>query len=132
MKVGEALAAKRGERGLTIQQAASATRIQADYLKALEEGDLERLPAPVYAKGYLRTYARYLGLDPEPLAEIIRAPAGDTRRQLSIGKIATRPRLVITAPAMAAVGLVLLCLLYTSDAADDLLCVDLGGRRIIK
>ena len=26
----------------------------------------------------------------------------------------------------------LLCLLYTSDAADDLLCVDLGGRRIIK
>src|SRR5450756_463723 len=28
--------------------------------------------------------------------------------------------------------LVLICLLYTSDAADDLLCVDLGGRRIIK
>ena len=26
----------------------------------------------------------------------------------------------------------MLCLLYTSDAADDLLCVDLGGRRIIK
>jgi cytoskeletal protein RodZ len=51
---GEALAAKRGERGLTIQQAAAATRIQADYLKALEAGDLERLPAPVYAKGYLR------------------------------------------------------------------------------
>ena len=29
-------------------------------------------------------------------------------------------------------GLSLICLLYTSDAADDLLCVDLGGRRIIK
>ena len=29
-------------------------------------------------------------------------------------------------------GLAKLCLLYTSDAADDLLCVDLGGRRIIK
>src|SRR5680860_1911559 len=29
-------------------------------------------------------------------------------------------------------GLLHLCLLYTSDAADDLLCVDLGGRRIIK
>ena len=26
----------------------------------------------------------------------------------------------------------MVCLLYTSDAADDLLCVDLGGRRIIK
>ena len=29
-------------------------------------------------------------------------------------------------------GLLTACLLYTSDAADDLLCVDLGGRRIIK
>src|SRR5450756_1486905 len=31
-----------------------------------------------------------------------------------------------------AIGLNYICLLYTSDAADDLLCVDLGGRRIIK
>src|SRR5450756_560907 len=29
-------------------------------------------------------------------------------------------------------GFIMICLLYTSDAADDLLCVDLGGRRIIK
>src|SRR5659263_774860 len=33
---------------------------------------------------------------------------------------------------LAATGWVVACLLYTSDAADDLLCVDLGGRRIIK
>ena len=38
MTLGEVLAAKRGERGLTIQQVGSATRIQADYLKALEGG----------------------------------------------------------------------------------------------
>ena len=41
MTLGEVLAAKRGERGLTIQQAASATRIQADYLKALEAGHID-------------------------------------------------------------------------------------------
>ena len=33
---------------------------------------------------------------------------------------------------LAELGQVSRCLLYTSDAADDLLCVDLGGRRIIK
>src|SRR5450756_3162887 len=33
---------------------------------------------------------------------------------------------------ISCVGLLATCLLYTSDAADDLLCVDLGGRRIIK
>ena len=41
MTLGEVLAAKRGERGLTIQQAASATRIQADYLKVLEAGHID-------------------------------------------------------------------------------------------
>ena len=106
--LGEVLAAKRGERGLTIQQAATATRIRAHYLSALESDELERLAAPVYAKGHLRTYARYLGLDPEPLVEMMKTETRDPRRQLSIGKLATRPRMVITAPAIAAAGLVLL------------------------
>ena len=34
--------------------------------------------------------------------------------------------------APVAIAVSMICLLYTSDAADDLLCVDLGGRRIIK
>ena len=38
----------------------------------------------------------------------------------------------IPARSLALAGDLVRCLLYTSDAADDLLCVDLGGRRIIK
>jgi transcriptional regulator with XRE-family HTH domain len=116
MTLGEVLAAKRGERGLTIQQAATATRIRAHYLSALESDELERLVAPVYAKGHLRTYARYLGLDPEPLLELMKMEARDPRRQLSIGKLVTRPRMVITAPAIAAAGLVLLAGAFTGYA----------------
>jgi len=108
MKVGEALAAKRGERGLTIQQAATATRIRAHYLSALESNELERLAAPVYAKGHLRTYARFLGLDPEPLVAMLKLAPRDPRRLLSIANVAARPRMAITAPALAAAGLVLL------------------------
>jgi transcriptional regulator with XRE-family HTH domain len=108
MTFGEVLAAKRGERGLTIEQAAAATRIRAHYLNALESGELERLAAPVYAKGHLRTYARYLGLDPEPLVAMMRVEAQEPRRLLSIGRVVMRPRMVITAPALAAAGLVLL------------------------
>jgi transcriptional regulator with XRE-family HTH domain len=106
--LGETLAAKRGERGLTIEQAASATRIRAHYLSALESNELDRLASPVYAKGHLRTYARFLGLDPEPLVAMLNAPPRDVRRLLSIGNLAARPRMVITAPALAAAGLVLL------------------------
>ena len=44
-----------------------------------------------------------------------------------------RPERIFVAEPYSAVNtLNLVCLLYTSDAADDLLCVDLGGRRIIK
>src|SRR5665213_786413 len=49
------------------------------------------------------------------------------------GNAASFVKLHIGKPASAsAVEIYFPCLLYTSDAADDLLCVDLGGRRIIK
>ena len=108
MRLGEVLAAQRGERGLTIEQAAAATRIRAHYLSALESDELERLAAPVYAKGHLRTYARYLGLDPEPLVKMMRTEAQDPHRLLSIGSLIVRPRVVLTAPAIVAAGIVLL------------------------
>src|SRR5260370_13943308 len=106
--LGELLAAKRGERGLTIEQAAAATRIRAHYLSALESNEFERLAAPVYAKGHLRTYALFLDLDPVPLVAMLKPAPRDVRRLLSIGNVAARPRMVVTAPALAAAGLVLL------------------------
>jgi cytoskeletal protein RodZ len=108
MRLGEVLAAKRGERGLTIEQAAATTRIRAHYLSALESDELERLAAPVYAKGHLRTYARYLGLDPEPLVKMMKTEAQDPHRLLSIGGHVARPRVVLTAPVIVAAGIVLL------------------------
>ncbi len=114
--LGETLAAKRGERGLTIEQAATATRIRAHYLSALESNELERLAAPVYAKGHLRTYARFLGLDPEPLVAMLKPAPRDPRRLLSIATAAARPRVAITAPALAAAGLVLLASVFAGYA----------------
>jgi transcriptional regulator with XRE-family HTH domain len=106
--IGAVLAERRGERGLTIEQVASATRIRADHLRALESDEPKRLPAPVYAKGYLRTYAGYLGLDAGPLVDELKSPLQQPGRALGLGTIAGRPRVVLTAPALAAVGLSLL------------------------
>src|SRR6202140_953442 len=116
MTLGEVLAARRGERGLTIQQAAAATRIRAHYLSALESDEFERLAAPVYAKGHLRTYARNLGRDPEPLVAMLRTETQDPRRLLSIGKLVVRPRMVLTGPALAAASLVVLAGAFTGYA----------------
>jgi len=54
MTLDEPLAAQRGELGLTTEQAASATRIRAHYLSALESNELERLAAPVHGSGNAR------------------------------------------------------------------------------
>ena len=61
-------------RGLTLEDAERSTRISRRFLIALEEHDYSVFPAPIYARGFLRTYCRYLGVDPEEqLAEL---PAG--------------------------------------------------------
>ena len=65
--LGDTLRETRQRRGLSLGEIESATRIRKKYLEALEAEDFEALPAPVYVKGFLRTYARYLGLDPLPL-----------------------------------------------------------------
>jgi len=50
-------------RGVDFAQAEVATKIRGKYLRALEEEHFEVLPAQTYVKGFLRTYAEYLGLD---------------------------------------------------------------------
>jgi cytoskeleton protein RodZ len=106
--LGAFLAAKRGERGLTLQQAASATHIRLEHLSALEADEPELIPAPVYARGYLRTYARYLGLDEESLVAKLPRPVQDPRETLGLGTLNPRPRVVLTGPAAALAGLLLL------------------------
>src|SRR5690606_3386217 len=49
--------------GLSLEDVAQRTYIKLPYLEALEEGRMEALPAPVYTYGYIRQYAKLLGLD---------------------------------------------------------------------
>lgn len=51
--------------GLSLSDVERDTRINRVYLEAIEEGRFQDIPAPVYARGFVRSYARYLGLDPE-------------------------------------------------------------------
>jgi cytoskeleton protein RodZ len=71
--IGEALRSAREAQGRTVEEASAATRIRASYLDALEHERFEELGGNVYAKGFLRSYAGYLGLDPAPLLEAYRA-----------------------------------------------------------
>lgn len=61
--LGETLRRARLAKGTTIEDAERVTRIPRKYLEALELENFGILPAPVYARGFLRSYAGYLGLD---------------------------------------------------------------------
>lgn len=55
----------RAQAGLSLSDAERDTRINRVYLEAIEDGRFADLPAPVYARGFVRSYAKYLGLDAE-------------------------------------------------------------------
>ena len=65
--VGELLDAAREKKGVDLYRAERDTKVRARHLTALEDGDYAQLPGSVYAKGFLRNYALYLGLDPDEL-----------------------------------------------------------------
>lgn len=68
-ELGHILREARETKGLTLQEVQQSTRITSRYLDALENGDYDRLPSPVHTRGFLRNYARFLGLDPQPLLD---------------------------------------------------------------
>src|SRR5450432_2104464 len=62
-EIGNSLHEARSRRGIDFPEAELATKIRGKYLRALEDERFELLPAQTYIKGFLRTYAEYLGLD---------------------------------------------------------------------
>lgn len=63
--LGQQLKRQRESRGLDLDDVAEATKIARHHLEALEEGDLESLPGPIFNRGYVRAYAEFVGLDSE-------------------------------------------------------------------
>jgi cytoskeletal protein RodZ len=111
------------DRGASLADVEAETRIRRRYLEALEAEDYASLPATVYTRGFIRSYARYLGLDPE-LALDLYGPARGREERPSLRPAtaqltAARPvstRLFALAAVVVLVGLLLIYLWtqYTS------------------
>ena len=62
-EIGTSLREARARRHLGYDQVEAETKIRAKYIRCLEDEDFDALPSGTYVKGFLRTYADYLGLD---------------------------------------------------------------------
>lgn len=77
--VGKTLREARRERGIELAEVEAATRIRARFLSAIEAEEWDVLPGETYARGFIRAYAAYLGLDGGSLAERHRREVGADR-----------------------------------------------------
>lgn len=118
--VGEFFRQVRETKGLSLDDVASKTRIHPDFLRALEEGNFSKLPDQVFAKGFVRSYARSLGLDEEDAMRRFDQSAGtfyDKQSETERLRVKqaedekrkkTNRKVVVAAAAVALLGLVLL------------------------
>ena len=67
MDFGAFLKTMRESKGVTLEEIRDRTKIRLSYLEALEKADLKNLPAPIFTKGFIRGFCRYLGIDGEPV-----------------------------------------------------------------
>ena len=81
--LGEKLRQAREERGISISEVAEQTRISPMYLECIESDNYKPLPGGIFNKGFLKSYAKYVGLDEqEVLQEYARLVRCQLRRRL--------------------------------------------------
>jgi cytoskeletal protein RodZ len=107
--LGDLLRRARAYKGVTLRDAERVTRINRQYLSALESHDFEKLPPPAYARGIVRNYAQYLGLDPAMVLSLYETAAEETAADSFEVVEAIRPMDVHThwAPNFAIIGFML-------------------------
>ena len=95
--IGSRLRAAREAKGLSLSQLADQTRVRISALEAIEAGDFERLPEPIYVQSYLRAFAQAVGVPVDPVLEAFRRtspsvpPASAVAAAVSRRTIETRP-----------------------------------------
>jgi len=101
IRVGQKLKEKRLEKGLTLEEVSQNTKIRTNFLFSIEKGDYLKLPSVAYAQGFVRNYARYLGLNESQMMALFRRefnedkhvrvlPAGFAKDDVNISKVRSK------------------------------------------
>ena len=72
VRAGERLYEERLKKGLTLEEVSKATKIRSSFLSSIEKGDYKKLPSGTYAHGFVRNYARFLGLPENELLALFK------------------------------------------------------------
>lgn len=106
-RIGTQLKTARREHGFRLSDVARELRISGDYLKLLESGEFDQLPAPTYVSGFLRSYGKFVGLDGAELARRFYALQDHASSKMDYKLPATAAPPQRSAPAVASLCVVL-------------------------
>ena len=103
MLIGEQLKERRLEKGLTVEDIQSATKIQARHIQAIERNDFSLIPGNFYVRAFIREYAQAVGLDPHHLmdehkTELPETLSTDTRDFTTLKRSRTRTKVKDKSP----------------------------------
>jgi cytoskeletal protein RodZ len=90
MAIGQKLEDARNRKGISIREASESTKIRGDFLTSFEAGNFEINLPEVYLRGFIRVYARFLGIDPESAVADLNLEIGSGKSKSAkktIGKI---------------------------------------------
>ena len=128
--IGEFFKQVRETKGLTIDEVASKTRIRTDFVKALEDGNFAKLPDQVFARGFVRSYARSLGLDEDDAIHRFTQSAGPyydkqiERERLKVRQAEEERKRKANRKAVAiAIGIAILTLIFLLSREQSSLLV---------
>jgi len=85
----------REARHLTVQQVAEFTKMRADHIRAFEEGNFDVFSAPVYIRGFVRTYSSLLKLDTASMIAALDSELGQTKKFAEHPPLSDRKRGIV-------------------------------------
>src|SRR4030042_4973676 len=89
--VGSILKEARAAKNITLNQAETATKIRLKFLQAIESDDYTVLPSLSYAKGFVKNYSEYLGLDSDMVLAFFRRQTAEVTRSSLLPKRVSEP-----------------------------------------
>jgi len=118
--LGDKLAKKRVAMGLSVRDVEKAIRVRADFVEDLENSKYDRLPPEVFVKGFIKSYAELLKLDPEKVLKLYQKERGllesvkKANKKAPVVKSIKAPRLVVTPKTMIISAVAIVALLIVS------------------
>lgn len=89
--IGRVLQQEREQQGRTLKEVSDAVNIKESYLDALEKEDFDAIPGAVFVKGFIRTYAEFLGLDGAGLVTAYKEEVLARKPRPEVRPVAQRP-----------------------------------------